>query len=144
MIVDCNVVRVDDLTMLKLGRNCYGFTDFYGREISTHQLINSDVYVYFKEKLHKVRPYNEPYKVVLPIISPYYVDQIMINDEILTNGKPIHLKFFLDKCDWHQSVSRKEYYRILEYVAENDKDVYEDLFKQANEKMYFSKVFIKE
>ena len=141
MIVDPSIVN--DLTKLILCKNHYEFTDFYGKHFSTETLINSDIYVYFKEQMHKIKVYNDPYKVVLPIIDPYYVDQIMVSDELLTNGNPIHLKFFLDKCDWGD-INRREYFNILEYVKESSETIYNDLLEQARNNIYFSKVFIME
>lgn len=142
MIIDNITSKIGNLPMIKLDRNCYEFTDFYNEAYTTKQLIDSDIYIYFKDQIHKVKCFNDPYKVVLPIIEPYYVDQIMICDELLTDGIPIHLKFFLDECDW--SCDRRQYFNILEYVNDSNERLYNDLFNQAQDNLYFSKVFIDE
>ena len=48
--------------------------------------------------MHKLKVINKLFKVdQLPLVSPWYIDDFYINDEVLTNGEDIRLKFFLDK-----------------------------------------------
>lgn len=142
MLVDMKSIDLNNLTVLKLDYNCYHFNDVNDKLIPADIITSKKVFVLFDNELHLVKPFNEPFKVDLGIISPYYVDQIYIIDDILTNGKKIHLKFFLDKCDWSSVRPRREYYSILEYVKNESEDVYDKLYKQSLDTTYFPKVYI--
>ena len=88
--------------------------------------------------MHKLKVINKLFKVdQLPLVSPWYIDDFYINDEVLTNGEDIRLKFFLDKVNW---IDQKAFYSALESI-ENE-TFKSKLKRQYNEPTTYPKVFI--
>lgn len=130
--------KIGDLPKLILDWNCIHFKDESGKLYSSEELCKCDVYIWFEDRMHKLKVINKLFKVdQLPLVSPWYIDDFYINDEVLTNGEDIRLKFFLDKVNW---IDQKAFYSALESI-ENE-TLKSKLKRQYNEPTTYPKVFI--
>ncbi|WP_180172927.1 hypothetical protein [Acinetobacter sp. YH12036] len=129
--------EIANLPKLIVMWDCINFMDEYLYKYTAEDLINSDIYIVFENEFHQVVIKNKPLNVDWLLADSYNVNQFYVNDPLLTNGKDIHLKFFVHSNDWIDSRGTA---LALSYVE--DTDVQQKLKKQINSKMYFPTVLI--
>ena len=130
--------KICDLPKLILEWNCIHFRDETGKLYSAEEVSKCDIYVWFEDRMHKLKVINKPLKVdSLPIVSPWYVDDFYINDKVITNSEDIRLKFFLDKSDW---TDRNAFCSGLKSIK--NEVIKSKLKHQYNEPTVYPKVFI--
>ncbi|MEX5287309.1 hypothetical protein [Acinetobacter towneri] len=129
--------EIANLPTLRVMWDCINFTDENLYKYTSEDMINSEIYIIFENEFHKVFVKNKPLNVDWLSCDSYTVNQFYINDPFLTNGKDIHLKFFVHSNDW---IDSRGIALALSYVE--DTDVQEKLKKQINSKIYFPTVLI--
>lgn len=129
--------EIANLPAVKLKFNSYSFTLEDGVSISSDTLCNAEVYVIFKGEMYLVKPFNKVYKVSLPFINSYTVDQIYINDPELTLGEDVHLKMFLDKFYCADPTGNKVSIMDSQHLV-----IGADLLAEFDSKVSFPKVLI--
>ncbi|UIZ56301.1 hypothetical protein LZP46_07640 [Acinetobacter sp. SCLZS86] len=129
--------EIANLPTLRVMWDCINFTDENLYKYTSEDMINSEIYIIFENEFHKVFVKNKPLNVDWLSCDSYTVNQFYINDPFLTNGKDIHLKFFVHSNDW---IDSRGIALSLSYVE--DTDVQEKLKEQINSKIYFPTVLI--
>ena len=129
--------KIANFPKLKVMWDCINFMDENLYKYTAEDLINSDIYIIFENEFHQVAVKNKPLNVDWLLADSYTVNQFYINDPFLTNGKDIHLKFFVHSNDW---IDSRGIALALSYVE--DTDVQEKLKEQINSKIYFPTVLI--
>lgn len=127
--------EIMNLPHLTVMNNCIDFMDTNWNKYTPEELINSKVYIIVEDEVHLVTVINKPLNVNW-LLSASDVNQFYINDSVLTDGKDIHLKFFVHRQDW---IDSKGIMQALSYV---DLDIRPRLEKQIHSKVYFPTVLI--